>query len=365
MHTRTLQTMQIHEVHQESRDIFAISLATGTEPQIPGLSRDNRDGWYVLYPSLTQWCVMYYYSLVHCNPKLQVTWWLIHLFLLLFFFLHCYVVLSLVDFLMEQVHHTEPYVRTLYDMYSLTVYVLAACTVQHCRVTDHAGANRCEWVQHVLFASRLRCTWHDSTQKNKNKRGLKIIYQRQVSEFVLACVVPPSSIPCTQSIMTAGVMAADLTKGESPCEKFYGCTKCKARSTPELATSQLGGRPYQLYGCAKCKAARCTPDLQSLQLAAFLRTFDFWLANLPTHSTCAWFLCLAAKRTLTACFWLANLRTHATSFWLANHYVFLFFWQLNAPLPDMLMACESSLGMHTIYTLLLHVFVMRKDPLGS
>ena len=44
-----LHTMQMHEVHQESRDIFAISLATGTEPQIPELSRGNRDGWHVCH----------------------------------------------------------------------------------------------------------------------------------------------------------------------------------------------------------------------------------------------------------------------------------------------------------------------------
>ena len=61
---------------------------------------------------------------------------------------------------------------------------------------------------------------------------------RSWPEFVLACVGPPSSIPCTRSIITAGVMAADLTKGESPCEKFYGCTKCKAaRGTPEQPAS--------------------------------------------------------------------------------------------------------------------------------
>ena len=33
MHIHTLHTMQMHEVHQESRDIFAISLATRTEPK--------------------------------------------------------------------------------------------------------------------------------------------------------------------------------------------------------------------------------------------------------------------------------------------------------------------------------------------
>ena len=39
--------------------------------------------------------------------------------------------------------------------------------------------------------------------------------------------------------------AADLTKGESPCGKFYGCAKCKAAwGTPEFSNSQLGGRPY-------------------------------------------------------------------------------------------------------------------------
>ena len=46
----------------------------------------------------------------------------------------------------------------------------------------------------------------------------------------------------------------------------------------------------------------------------------------------------------------------------------LFVWQLSAPLPDMLMAGESLLGMHTLSTLLLHVFVMimaGRDPLGS
>ena len=95
--------------------------------------------------------------------------------------------------------------------------------------------------------------------------------------------------------------AADLTKGESPCEKVYGCATCKAvRGTPELATSQLGGRPYQLYGGTKYKAAQRTPDLQSLQLAAFLGTFDwqifapilhsfyFWRRSTPSSYTFDW-----------------------------------------------------------------------------
>ena len=36
LHECMLHTMQMHQVHQESRDFFPSSLATGTEPQIPG-----------------------------------------------------------------------------------------------------------------------------------------------------------------------------------------------------------------------------------------------------------------------------------------------------------------------------------------
>ena len=44
---------------------------------------------------------------------------------------------------------------------------------------------------------------------------------------------------------TENYLWCDRYNSGRPCEKFYGCTKCKeARGTPELATSQLGGRPY-------------------------------------------------------------------------------------------------------------------------
>ena len=52
----TLHTMQMHEVHQDSRDISPTSLATGTEPQIPGLS--GTVGKYVhLFCCLSTYCV--------------------------------------------------------------------------------------------------------------------------------------------------------------------------------------------------------------------------------------------------------------------------------------------------------------------
>ena len=84
-------------------------------------------------------------------------------------------------------------------------------------------------------------------------------------------------------------LAADLTKGESSCEIFHGCATCKAvRGTPELATSQLGGIPYQLYGGTKYKAARGTPDLQSLQLAPFFGTFDWQIFAPILHGFYCW-----------------------------------------------------------------------------
>ena len=150
--------------------------------------------------------------------------------------------------------------------------------------------------------------------------------------------------------------------------KFYGCTKCKAArgrvfNQPARRQTLPGGRPYQLYGCTKCKAARGTPDLQGLQLAAFLGTFDWqifapilhgfyvWRRSAPSpHAfdlqifaptphpfgwqTIMFFICLTAERTL------------------ARH---AYGWRI--------FAC-----MHTLSTLLLHVFVMimaGKDPLGS
>ena len=44
LHAHATQTMQTHKVHQmnDTRDIYLLSsLATGTEPQIPGLSGEN------------------------------------------------------------------------------------------------------------------------------------------------------------------------------------------------------------------------------------------------------------------------------------------------------------------------------------
>ena len=47
LHECTLHTMQMHEVHQESRDFFPTSLATGTDPK-------SRDSWHVCMPSKIQ-----------------------------------------------------------------------------------------------------------------------------------------------------------------------------------------------------------------------------------------------------------------------------------------------------------------------
>ena len=131
--------------------------------------------------------------------------------------------------------------------------------------------------------------------------------------------------------------AANLTEKESPCEKFYGCNvggrEAPQSLEPASSAADLSRRQtlptlwmYNIYGGARHPRWQiCRACNQS----AFLRTFD-WQIFSPLPHPFGW-------QTIM---------------------FFFFVWQLSAPLPDMLKAGESLLGMHTLSTLLLHVFVM-------
>ena len=166
--------------------------------------------------------------------------------------------------------------------------------------------------------------------------------------------------------------AADLTEGESHCEQFYGCTKCKAaRGTPELATSQLGGRPYPAADVANSMDVQNVRRREAPQIcrACNWRRFLALLTGKSSHPFYMVFMSggeAHPRRML-----LTSKSSHPRHILLGGKpscFFILFVWQLSSPLPDMLMAGESSLGMHTLSTLLLLVFVMimaGKDPLGS